>query len=174
MRQYYYMIASLPLLEYNSPPPLDLEQLYYSCKNNIQQDDLDLISDIRLHMPEETASKEPTLRKWLDWERSLRNELVRLRGQKQGVESERYLREGEFVPDTVLSAREAFSQDSPLEGEEVLNRARWNKLEELEVGHHFDLVKLLVYVLKLHLLLRRSHFTTEKGREKFEEIYAHI
>ncbi len=172
MRQYYYVIATLPLLQPDDKPPLTLDELYYSCRGNINDDDLNLLK---------TASLEPShdygteiLKKWYTWETSLRNELVKLRSQKRGVESEKYKREGDVIPGIAETAREAVNQDSPLAGEELLNKARWTFLDELEVGHYFDTAKLLVYALKLQLLHRRSKFTTEQGKEKFEHIYQHI
>ena len=172
MRQYYYVIATLPLLQFDDKPPVTLEDLYYMCRGNIASEDLDLLQTVSLE-PSEPFGNE-ILKKWYAWETSLRNELVKIRSQKMGIESEKYQREGDVVPGSADTAREAANQDSPLAGEELLNKARWNFLEELEVGHYFDLYKLMVYALKLQLLLRRSRFTAEQGREKFEQIYQHI
>jgi len=172
VRQYYYVIATLPLLQYEDKPPLTLDDLYYSCRGNIQSEDLELLKTASLE-PTTTCNDE-TLEKWYTWETSLRNELVKLRSQKLGVESEKYKRSGDVVPGISDTAREAVNQDSPLAGEELLNKARWTFLDELEVGHYFDTAKLLVYALKLQLLHRRSTFTTDQGRERFEHIYQHI
>ncbi|MCF7913892.1 MAG: DUF2764 domain-containing protein [Spirochaetaceae bacterium] len=172
MRQYYYVIATLPLLQFEDKPPLTLDELYYSCRGNIDADDLALLETVSLEPG--AAQGNELLEKWYTWETSLRNELVKLRSQKIGVESEKYRREGEVIPGIPETAREAANQDSPLAGEQILNKARWTFLEELEVGHYFDLVKLMLYALKLQLLHRRSKFTTEQGREKFEQIYQHV
>ena len=172
MRQYYYVIATLPLLQFDDKPPLTLDELYYMSRGNIASEDLSLLQTVSLE-PGETYGNE-LLEKWYSWETSLRNELIKIRSQKLGIESEKYQREGYVIAGIAETAREAANQDSPLAGEELLNRARWNFLEELEVGHYFDLFKLMVYALKLQLLLRRSKFTTEQGREKFEQIYQHI
>lgn len=172
MRQYYYVIATLPLLSFEDSPPFEMEDLYYSCRDNIREDDLELIQSVSLEPRDDRGFE--VLRQWYIWEGSLRNELVKLRSQKLGEESDRYLREGEIVPGIPETAREAFSQESPLEGENLLDRARWQKLEELEVGHYFDLAKLVVYTLKLQLLKRRSFFREELGGEMFAATYGHI
>jgi len=172
VRQYYYVVASLPLLHSDSPPPLDLEELFYSCRGNIQESDLALLMTVSLQ-PGDPADN-AFLKEWYTWESSLRNELVRLRSQKKGVDAEHHLREGDVFPGIPETAREAFTQDSPLVAEELLNRARWSKLEELEVGHYFDMVKLMAYSLKLQLLQRQSRFTTELGKEKFGAVYDQI
>jgi len=172
VRQYYYMIASLPLLQIDSPPPFSIEDLYYSCRGNIDDSDLFLLKSLSLEPG--IAGGNAFLEQWYGWETALRNELVRLRSQKKGMDSEKHLREGDVFPGIPEIAREAFTQDSPLAGEETLNRARWMKLDELEVGHYFDMVKLMVYALKLQLLQRQGSFTEKLGKERFEALYDQI
>jgi len=172
VRQYYYTIASLPLLKSDSIPPLDIDDLYYTCRGNIHDSDFSLLKTISLEPGD--AGRVDFLQKWYGWETSLRNELVRLRSQKRNTDTEKHLREGDVYPGLSDLAREAFSQDSPLTAEEILNRARWSKLEELEVGHYFDMVKLMVYALKLQLLQRQNRFTDKLGREKFDAVYEQI
>lgn len=172
MRQYYYVIATLPLLQYDDKPPLTLDELYYACRDNINREDLELLQTVSLEPPRTYGTG--LLEKWYTWETSLRNELLKIRSQKLGIESEKYRREGDVTPGMADTAREAANQDSPLSGEELLNKARWTYLDELESGHYFDLYKLMVYALKLQLLHRRSTFTAEQGRENFEQIYQHI
>jgi hypothetical protein len=166
------VIATLPLLQHDDKPPLTLEELYYACRGNISDEDLGLLQTVSLE-PSRTYGNE-LLEKWYTWETSLRNELLKIRSQKLGTEAEKYRREGDVIPGIAETAREAANQDSPLSGEELLNKARWTFLEELESGHYFDLFKLMIYALKLQLLHRRSKFTAEQGRENFDQIYQHI
>ena len=49
-----------------------------------------------------------------------------------------------------------------------MNRGRWQFLEDIELGHDFDLERLLVYSIKLQLLERRESLTVEKGEERFQ------
>jgi hypothetical protein len=71
-------------------------------------------------------------------------------------------------------AREAYAQDSPLQAEDTLNRARWGYLDELEVGHYFDIEKILVYALRLQVLARKALFDADRGRELFDKVYSEI
>jgi len=71
-------------------------------------------------------------------------------------------------------AAEAAGMINPLEAESLLNRARWQFLEQLEVGHYFDVERLVVYSLKLQLLERIALYDREKGRERFEEIFGKL
>jgi hypothetical protein len=113
------------------------------------------------------------LQEWFDWNLSLRVELAILRAQRAGTNIEEY-QGAEKISGTEEIAREAFNQESPLAAEEVLERARWAVLEELEVGHYFDLQKLLVYGLKISILERKSQFDMDSGLENFNRIYGAI
>jgi len=97
-----------------------------------------------------------------------------LRGKKKGVETEAYLIGSPGIITAQQIAREAFVQESPLQAEDTLNRARWSYLDDLEVGHYFDIEKILVYALRLQILERKALFDEEKGREMFEKIYAEV
>jgi hypothetical protein len=71
-------------------------------------------------------------------------------------------------------AAEAAGMINPLEAERLLNRARWQFLEELEVGHYFDVERLVIYSLKLQLLERIALHDQEKGREQFEVVFGKL
>ncbi|MBN1647418.1 MAG: DUF2764 family protein [Spirochaetales bacterium] len=58
----------------------------------------------------------------------------------------------------------------PAEAELILDKSRWEYLEELEQGHFFELDNLLAYYLKLQILERRFSMTEEKGRKEYEII----
>lgn len=169
MRRYYYTISTLPLLSFEESAPFDLTQLYYMCRGNIAEEDLEILMGAGLE-PKEYSSFAP-LARWYEWETALRNELVTYRAQRLGWETDRYLREGEVVTGVFDVARNAASQESPLQAEELLLRARWNFLDELETGHFFELTNLVVFALKLQLLMRKELFTQERGEENFQEIY---
>ena len=118
-----------------------------------------------------SAMKE--LRYWQRWDLSLRSDLAVLRAQALGWEIEPY-QETPRELKTFEVAREAMVQSSPYEAEEILDRARWEFLDQLEVGHYFDIEKLLVYLLKIRILERRARFTDNKGTESFEKTYNRI
>ena len=75
----------------------------------------------------------------------------------------------------IKEAREAQSKNilgetNPLFMEKRFEEARWNFLEDKELGHHFDLEILTIYLLKLRILERLAGFDTEKGKVVFESI----
>lgn len=175
MRRYYYTISTLPMLSYDGEAPFSLEEFYDMCRGNIAEEDFTLLTVADLEPnTEKLESGEGAfqpLKQWWEWETALRNELIGYRAQKMGWEGDSYIREGEVVTDVLDLARNAVSQESPLQAEELLNRARWDFLDQLETGRFFEFTNLVVYSLKLQLLLRRGLFTRERGEENFQEIY---
>jgi hypothetical protein len=174
LAQYYYLVASLPLLFYDSESFPSREDFLLTCRQHISARHYRLLVSASTADLQAAAAGCKTLDLWCQWEISLRNELVRLRAKKRGREAETYLVEspGVLAPQTI--AREAFAQDSPLQAEDTLNRGRWSYLDELEVGHYFDIEKILIYALRLQILARKALFDEEKGREMFDKVYSEI
>ena len=53
----------------------------------------------------------------------------------------------------------------------VLLRHRWSLLDDFEVGHYFDIERLIIYYLKLQILWRKQQFNREDGTNVFERTY---
>ena len=112
------------------------------------------------------------LKKWVFFENTLRNEMVKMRAKNLGCREEEYLRpEMGFDADVIALIPQALKDPSPLQAEMNLLRIRWSFLTEHEVGHAFDLVALMIYGLKLQLLERIRKFDKEKGRQALSLIY---
>ena len=170
MSTYYYTVASLPMLFYDQDLPLSRESFLDMCERELTMADLHTLRNTSLSEPGSAGGTCPAPRQWRTWERGLRNELVVLRAHRKGLDPEKYLRENPDVFGISGIARDAFDQHSPLMGEDVLDRARWLLLDELETGHYFDLEKLVVYFLKLQILERKALLDREKGAARFETV----
>lgn len=103
-------------------------------------------------MPEEA---EGTLKKWVNFEVALRNELVRARAARRKIDPLKFIRLPDH-PEAHIShvALAAYRSTSILEAEKILDQERWNFLEYLSFGHYFDFDYLLIYALKLKILER--------------------
>jgi len=174
LAQYYYLVASLPLLSYDSERIPSRDEFLDTCRQHLSARDYRLVASASTADLQPIAPTCRTLGLWRRWETALRNELVRLRAKKKKAEAEAYLLASPGNIEAQGIAREAFDQESPLQAEDVLNRARWGYLDELEVGHYFDVPKILIYALRLEILGRKALFEERKGREMFEEIYGRI
>jgi hypothetical protein len=170
--RYYYTVASLPMLFYDGDLPMSRSAFLEICGMELTANNHRLLESVSIDRLNRTQPACDVLKAWHMWESGLRNELAGLRAQTKGWDVEKYIREGAEAFGVTQIVREATGV-SPLEGEDVLNRARWSFLDELEVGHHFDIEKLMVYFLKLQILERKASFDKEKGTEKFKELNSH-
>lgn len=174
MSRYYFTVSSLPYLRYEDPPSLSLEAFHGLCVPWLNPADYRLILSASIAVLADTLPTCSVLQRWRQWEINLRNELVKIRAQKMGTDPFRYTAPSTFTMGSAELATEAAGMINPLEAESLLNRARWQFLEELEVGHYFDVERLVVYSLKLQLLGRIALHDLEKGREQFEEIFGKL
>jgi hypothetical protein len=170
---YYFTVASLPMLFYERDMPVSRDAFLEACDKELTPGDRAVVGGASIREMKTSSPTCALLDAWRTWETGLRNELVKLRAQARGWEAAKHLRESGDTPlGPAGIAREAFGQDSPLDGENILNRARWHYIDELEAGHHFDVEKLVAYFLKLQILERKASFRKDEGSEKLESILA--
>ena len=168
--QYYYVITSLPSLSLSEELPVWKDDFLANCEKYLKKTDFNILESISLFDVEKDEASFDIVRRFFGWERGVRNALVRLRAEKLGLKPDEFVR-GEIVDHSqTLLAEEAFNTDSPLMAEEILNRARWRYLDELEFGHYFDIERLVVFFIKLQILERISSFDAEEGRERLNAV----
>jgi hypothetical protein len=170
LSQYYFLVSSLPYLQKDVNVQLSVKDFESLCREQMSDRDFLIIEKCKLDNFNNEESVNKTFSKWQVHEISLRNELLKLRAQKKGVQAEKYSVSGETVTGVDETARNAFNQSSPLDAESILDNARWGYLETLEVGNYFNIEKLILYSLKLQLLEKKASFDIEKGTEVFNNI----
>jgi len=176
---YYYFGATLPSLSWRGAVPLGSEAFLERCAIHLSSRDLELVEAARPALPADGAFPPPSRRSRLlaayyRWELALRNELARLRAGRLGQPAEKHVRPGSVEWDGLRAAQAAFQAESPLEGELVIERERWNIVERLQVGHYFDVEALAAYGLKLRILERVARFEAERGKAAYGEVYDDI
>lgn len=171
MREYYYLIASLPMLEFGMKMPISCGDFLKRSRGQLSPADMGIIERIKTDPFEDTEDPSPTLKEWKRFDRALRNEIVRHRAVRTGKDPLEHIR-GENYPDPFVSgfAHWAVHEDSPIEAELYLDRVRWEKIEELEKGHYFDIDFLVAYALKLQILERWSRINSEGGMEALQAL----
>lgn len=179
MNQYYYFVASLPSLDFHKQATLSYPEFLKEAQRHLSASDFVFFAKVTLSYDEINAPH-PILQQWADINRRLKNEIVRFRSKKFSKDAADYLRGDSYVP---LEAIDIVSQvaklSNPLEAEKALDLFRWKKLDELLVGHSFDLEVLIVYALKLQILDRYQVLSSPQGQKMFErygeiEIFEHI
>lgn len=168
--QYYYVITSLPYLSLSEEPLIGSSDFLANCKRYLKRTDFDMLESVGLFDTEENDVPPDAIRRFFRWERGIRNVLVQLRVKSLGLEPDEFIRDEIVDHSQTLLAEKAFNANSPLMAEEILNKARWRYLDELELGHYFDIERLVVFFIKLQILERISSFDADVGREKLNAI----
>lgn len=168
-KSYYYIVASLPSLSLHEKPNITIDAFLAVCKDFLDDNDFNILQLISLFNVEDDRIPLDAVKRYFQWEKGIKNILVKLRAEKLGVEPEPFIR-GEVIYDYFQSAlaENTFNANSPLLAEELINKARWNYLDELENGHYFDIDKLAIYYIKLQLHERMSLFNQKIGQGKLD------
>ena len=90
-KQYYYTVNSLPHLFFGKLPPLEREDFLALSKMELEANDVAFLASVRLLQGDESAPSN-LLTKWYAWEHAMRNELVKRRAPKLGLDAEDYMR----------------------------------------------------------------------------------
>lgn len=178
---YYYTVSSLPYLQLDGEITVSVDGFLETCRPWLTPAHMAALEKTRLvPEPEDLRDLSGTTdahRAFYTFEAALRNELVKLRAAKLGWDALDSLvttiDDDDFTGDAEIAerAREAFQQESPLEAERQLDRARWSFLDDLAVGHYFDIDSLVIYFLKLLIMDRRIHMSRAEGTDAFQMVY---
>jgi hypothetical protein len=174
LTQYYYLVASLPLLSFADAPPFSSQTWLDMCREQVAEDDFALLSRIGFDALRPLPGDHALWQAYCAWETALRNELAIQRAQRLGVSPDAFLRDAPFYTGVSAQVREALDAETPMAVESALDRRRWAYLEELATGTQFDLGRLIVYRLELLLLERKNRFRPEPGRAAFRKEYNQV
>ena len=161
---YYFLIASLPLLEIDAPPPMTVEEFDSILEENLPEKEQKKIFAY-------TGKKDyPSVcgiyRQMALFEEYLRTCIARKRAERAGVhfsadDPEEYYGEIDF------GLAHAASCSNPLEREYIIDRLRWARLEELALGHDFDFDALCIYRAQLFIVNKYAGVRSETGTVNF-------
>ena len=176
MAAFYYLVSSLPMLSHGEAPLMPANEFLAACADFLSPIEMKELNELSL-IPPEYYSEASNLAAvgWYDWEICLRNALVNLRVKGKGTEADKFLREeADFFSEVEKGTLEAFNKSTPLEMENALDKLRWTKLDDMEVGHMFDFFKLCIYKLRLMLCEKQTLLNKEEGRGNFDEMVEDI
>ena len=149
------------MLQFGARPPFSMEKFFSTCAELIPPDDLEALK---------SSLKDEGESRYHDFERALRNELVKIRAQRKHLDASRFLR-GDGYADQWIShiAAGAYRNPSTIDAEKMLDLDRWRFLDELSIGHYFDLELLMIYARKLSILTRWERVRTADADKLLEE-----
>ena len=169
---YVYLISSLPMLSFVSRMPFTPDEFIAKCEGLIPEQESGILKGIIQAGPSSlSAAAKGVLGEWGKFEIILRNELARARAGRKKSDFSRFVR----LPDNFDArishvAMAAYRSASILEGEKILDQARWDFLESLSFGHYFDFDFLIVYALKLKILERWSRIQDADKEQLFNRM----
>lgn len=170
-RDYYYLSASLPTLNFTQSPPLTLEYFLGECEKLMASDDY-------RKMLQALSNEEPSGRmakdiygQWISFNRAFKNEMAYFRAKRAGKDPKKYVR-GEYDPEPRLTeaVMRAAKADDPLSAERVLDQVRFEFLEQLAQGQFMNFEYLLTYGLKLKMMTRYARIGSSLGQEFFKAL----
>ena len=143
---YIYLISSLPTLQFGARPPFTMEKFFSTCAELISPEDMETLKG------SVTDSGEG---RYHDFETALRNELVKIRAQRKRLDAAKFLRRDGYADQWIAHiAAGAYRNPSVIDREKALDLERWKFLDELSMGHYFDIELLVIYARKLSILER--------------------
>ena len=160
MDKYYYLISQLPALVFDKNTYMSTELFLEEAQKWMNVRDLSLLYQVNIYETDVNDKLPADIRRFQIHEKKFRTEIAAWRGsQKSGLEYKPTL-----FPVSLLK------EGNPLEVEKKLLYARWHFINEIEGEHHFDLVYLMLYFLKLQILNRLMSYDKQKGMETFQKV----
>lgn len=161
------------MLHFGIKPPFSSEKFLELCRQFILEADVEAIKKAAISGEYITTEIHPTLKKWQDFDTSLRNELVKIRCLHKHIAPEKYLRAEGYVEAHIIHLATVVHRIPDLiEAEKLLDQERWYFLDALSFGHYFDLDFLLIYALKLFILERWDKIITADKEAVLEDALA--
>ncbi|MGL4854895.1 MAG: DUF2764 family protein [Lentisphaeria bacterium] len=164
---YYYLIASLPMLKLEGDSPFSTVKFMSMCEDALSSAQYQALSRVELVPCEKGQACCALEEKWSAFETALRNRALNWVAHKTKMDPSEFLREETEVFATLeRRVEDAFDTSNPAQTERSLDRLRWSVLEDLSTGHDFDFEALFVYKIKLMLVEKWQGLSKEEGHKQ--------
>jgi hypothetical protein len=169
LASYYYLISSLPTLQFEMKAPFTSEQFLSLCKEHLSKRDLAAIKT--LLGVSDGQVKHRYVQKWLDYQNGLKASLVEMRLSKLNKSAEGLKLKSKFDVASAEVVKSALQAGNPLEAELILMRHQFKKASMLSQATYFEAEVLMNYAVQLKILERKDLFVKEKGEKEFEHLF---
>jgi hypothetical protein len=185
---YYYLVPQLSYLTYGQTPPISSEEFRAVTAPFLTARDaalMDMIGLDPLPLNPHEQNPGPSYAKeippsgsvfvdnWRKWERAFRLNLAKQRFIKTRRRGTLPV-EPPASPADAVALAEKVIRESPLNGEHIINKARWNAIESFMGNDYFYRNTIFAYLLKLIILERHAFFQTETGISEYSLLYTSI
>lgn len=159
------------MLHLGTAPPFSMEDFFKLCEDLIPGEDLSLLCQSVSNEIFSYDGSNPMLKHWRSYNIALNNELAKIRASRLRLDPEKYLRpDGYTGYELTHLALAAHRNPALIEAERLLDAGRWHFLEELSLGHFFDLEFLLIYAQKLRILERWKKINSANKQAMMEGV----
>lgn len=161
---YYFLIAWLPQPEIGKPSPFTTEELDEILRENLPEKELEKLLSWKGGRDYPDTCR--VYREMGNFENYLRTCIARKRAERSGVSF------SGKEPDACYSEVDfglahAQSCTDPLEREYLIDKLRWEHLDELSLGHDFDFDAVAIYRSKLVIVNKYADFRVDTGTVNF-------
>lgn len=165
-----YLIASLPALAFDAPPPCSMEAFLAQCRDQLGNAAADELAALANGVAPQSPT--PIAQAWLDLDARLRNAAAAERARAAGRDASKWLRPASGCS-IFWSARisAAFQEKDPAKRDRALDLARWDAAGEL-VPPHAPLSKAAAYAyaIRLAISIRRAAISQDAGNQVFNRL----
>jgi len=170
MSKYYYFVASLPTINFDSKSAMSVEDFLSSCDEMLSKKDGLIVREL-IESEEQRSLANQTCEVWTNFDNAFKNQMACCRAKKQGKDPMDYIR-GNQPDDVELEevTEDALKQENLLDAEKIIDKKRWQYMEDLEQYHFFDFANIIIYGLKLQILEKYKRVSSDEGKQVLEEL----
>lgn len=162
---YYYLVASLPSLRMEDPPPITLDLFRSLCGKHLSEADLTAMESA-LDEAGRTPAAHPFVAAWRNTCTQIRNAVARQRATRLQRDVTPCLRPHEGFDVWIESAvSEAFQRPNPLERQRALDRLLWERAGEISAGDPFAPAAVFAYAVRLQIAERWAAMNDDSGMQ---------
>ncbi|MBO5923800.1 MAG: hypothetical protein J6Q81_04725 [Lentisphaeria bacterium] len=168
-KEFTYFAGTLPTQFFGEKSPMSIAEFDEDSARLLDAETAALLKKVTLYT-EDTAGFPETVKKFYDWENALRNTLLDLRKKVRSDAGDFKRNNPDFYSEIASGAAQAFNNPDLLEAEKILDRMRWNAMDNISVGHYTDFTVLAFYRIKLAINSKYQLRTAENGNAALENI----
>ncbi len=167
-----FLAAYLPTLTFGKPSPITLEEFDALAEENLSKEKFAAIRSFSFPVPETDPADCSDCHRIFAavrrFEHTLKLRIAKIRAERLERDSvvsdpEEYYSEIEYTLNSAVSCSD------PVEREMIIDRVRWDFIEDMSMGHMIDFEALCIYRLKLQILAPYTGRTPENGIPRFEK-----
>ena len=167
-----FLAAYLPTLTFGKPSPITLAEFDALAEENLSAEKFAVIRSFSFPVPEkDPADCRDSHRIFAEvrrFEHTLKLRIAKIRAERlerdvEIADPESYFSEIEYTLNSAASCND------PVERERIIDRVRWDFIDDMSMGHMIDFDALCIYRLKLQMLAPYTGRTPENGTPRFEK-----